>query len=126
MPFGAADQSLRDVDIVLSTGVTELEGMARDGRDRPAADATIVVFATDRSLWYSGSRFVEIAGTVIGKFLISSLPPGEYFVAAVDGSLTAGLEDRLDDRRFLENLTGNAVRVTLKKGERTTVNVRTR
>ena len=79
-----------------------------------------------RSLWFAQSRFVRMEGTVNGTFAVAALPPGQYFVAAIEGSATVLLEDRLDDPNFLESLVPAAERVSLAAGQRTTVVLKTR
>ena len=45
----------------------------------------MVVFSTDRSKWFTTSRFLRLARpTEDGSFEVTSLPPGEYWVAATD------------------------------------------
>jgi hypothetical protein len=126
LPFGLKDESLRDVEVVLTDRVTMIEGPVRDSRDQPSIGSTVVAFSTDRSLWYPETRFVKMEGTVNGEFVMAALPSGQYFVAAIEGSATTLLEDRLDDRNFLESLVPGAARVTLDAGQRVTVSIRTR
>jgi hypothetical protein len=62
LPFGTTDESLRDVEVVLTDRVSELIGSVRDDRARPMASATIIVFSTDRSHWYPRSRYARESG----------------------------------------------------------------
>jgi len=126
LSFGSKDESVRDVEVVLTDRVTTIQGNVHDGRDQPSTGATVVAFSSTRSLWYPETRFVRMEGTVNGDFIMSGLPPGEYFVAALEGSGTALLEDRLDDRTFLESLVVGAARVTLDGGQRVLVSLRSR
>ena len=71
LPFGTADESLRDVEVVLTDRVSELIGSVRDDRARPMA-ATLIVFSTDRSHWYPRSRHVQRSRTETdGSFSVS-------------------------------------------------------
>ena len=126
LPFGTADQSLRDIEIVLTARVTELTGRVVGPGDRTLPGASVVAFSADRRRWYAGTRFVHLEGTVRGTFEFDGLPPGDYDVAAIDKNATALLEDRLDDPGFLESLVEGATRVTLRAGERATATVRAR
>jgi protocatechuate 3,4-dioxygenase beta subunit len=126
LPFGAADQSLQDVEIVIADRGASLSGRVAAAGDRTLPGASVVAFATDRARWYDGTRFVQLAGTVRGTFGFQALPAGDYYVAAIDKSATALLEDRIDDPGFLESLVEGAARVTLRAGERATVTVRAR
>jgi carboxypeptidase family protein len=124
LSFGTADESLRDVDVILTDRATEIAGTVRDGAGRPFPGATIIAFSTDRSRWYGETRFVQMDGTVGGAFAVVGLPPGEYFVTAVDKNDSAAAGDRLDDRRFLESLVGGAARVTVAADQRVEVALR--
>ena len=121
LSFGTKEASLRDVEVVLSDRVTVLDGTVTDRRGRPAIGATAIVFSTDPALWYAETRYVLMSGTVDGTFVEERLPPGRYFVTALEKSSSLLLEDRLDDRTFLEALVPGAARVTLEAGQRATV-----
>ena len=62
---------------------------------------------------------VARAGTD-AKFLIKDLPPGDYLIAA----LSDFEPDDLLDPAFFEQLTPNAIRVTLGDGEQKIQNLR--
>jgi hypothetical protein len=59
LPFGRPDQSLTDVEVVLTDRMTELSGTIADDRATPAAGASLIVFPTNRDRWYPASRFVS-------------------------------------------------------------------
>jgi hypothetical protein len=75
--FRAKNQSLADVEVVLTDNITEIAGLATDDRGRALAGAGVVVFAGDRDPWYDRSRFVKIATAAAdGAFVVRDLPPG--------------------------------------------------
>ena len=55
LPFGRPDQSVTDMEVVLSRRVTAINGQVT-ARGRPAA-ASVLFFAADRAAWYPQSRF---------------------------------------------------------------------
>jgi len=59
-----------------------------------------------------------------GTALLPGLPPGEYFVAALDGRVELSEAERLDIGTLMERLTAGAARVTLTEGEKQSVSVR--
>jgi hypothetical protein len=123
--FGTNEQSLRDVEVVLTDRVTEIIGGATDDRGRPAADYVVVAFATDRAQWYQQSRFLK--NTLPARdaaFALRGLPPGQYYVAAIDRRLGAEEAGELDNPEFLESLVAHATRVTLSEGQRTTLTLK--
>jgi protocatechuate 3,4-dioxygenase beta subunit len=125
LPFGAENQSLGDVEVVLTEAVTELSGTASDDRGRPAADARIVVFPGERDLWYDRSRFVKIATSdADGTFLVRDLPPGTYFVAAVDRRRASQENGEWLNPELLESLAPGSPMVTLSEGQKSSVSIR--
>jgi hypothetical protein len=85
IPFGRQDQSIKDVEVVLTDRGGEVSGSLTDSRGRLLTDYTVVVFATDRERWFLESRFLKQSRPgKDGIFEVRGLPGGDYFVAAVD------------------------------------------
>jgi hypothetical protein len=125
LPFGSADQSLRDVEVVLTTRVTTLHVTARDADGQSAAGYRAIVFPPDRARQYPGSRFVSVGVPgPDGTISISGLPPGEYYVAAIGRRSTIGVV-AMELADLLESLVADAVRFTLTEGESRSVSVTT-
>ncbi len=98
---------------------TELSGAVHDGTGRVRPDATIYVFPVNRQDW-SGAR--EVRPGRSGRYVASSLPPREYFVAAVTDEAT----ELWREHAFLEKLTLSAARVTIAPSENKVVNLSVR
>lgn len=107
-------ETIRDIQVVLTTRKTTLTGTVRDSRGQPAADYSVVVFAEDRALWGHLSRYHGMARPdQQGAFRLEALPPGRYLAAAVEY-----LEDgEQADPEMLERLRPLATPVTLVEGE---------
>jgi hypothetical protein len=118
LAFGRANQSLADVEVVLTDQITEVTGTIVDDQRRPAPNAHVVVFVTDRDRWYSASRFLRIAkaGTD-GAIAIKGLPPGSYYATTV-GRLPADGDDAWQDPAYLETLVGRATAFALGTGQK--------
>jgi hypothetical protein len=93
----------------------------------PGSDAaTVLVFTTDAQAWTdSGASPRRLRGaraTAAGQFGISSLPPGDYYIAAVRE------EDVADwrDPPFLDALARVATRITILEGEHKSIDLRIR
>ena len=96
-----------------------ISGHVTDATSAPVSNYTVVVFPTDRTMWSVTPRLLRLAGPAEdGSFEVSSLPPGEYWVAATDpmnGTDASGDWLTLDT---LERLSFRATRVTLTERQR--------
>jgi hypothetical protein len=74
-----------------------------------------VAFSTDRALWTVPRRVSSVTRlSSDGRFTITGLPPGEYYLA-----VSADLDPvELSDPAFLESLVAAAIRVAIVEGER--------
>jgi hypothetical protein len=124
LELGRPNQSLHDVEVVLTNRITEIAGTVADSRGRPAANAAVVAFAIDASLRYQGSRFIS-ARTCDrdARFRIEGLPPGDYYVASFD---RRQFPDGIEDPDVLDSLVAGATRVMLSEGQRATLALRAR
>ncbi|HYN07620.1 MAG TPA: carboxypeptidase-like regulatory domain-containing protein [Vicinamibacterales bacterium] len=95
---------------------TEISGTLFDQLGRPTHEYAVVAFSTERSDWTSAPR--RTSGVVKlgsdGRFTVSGLPPGEYYL----GVLTDADPSQLADLSFLEQLAATSIRITLGEGER--------
>jgi hypothetical protein len=109
-------QDVSDVAVTLTDRPTEIAGTLLDQLGRPTPEYAIVVFSTDRAHWATAPR--RVSGAVKagsdGRFTVTGLPPGEYFLAV----LTDPDPSQLRDPSFLEHLVASAIRVTLAEGEK--------
>ena len=96
-----------------------ISGHVTDATSAPVSNYTVVVFPIDRTKWSITPRLLRLARPAEdGSFEVSSLPPGEYWVAAtdqVDGADPSG--DWLKPEA-LERLSFRATRVTLTEHQR--------
>jgi hypothetical protein len=122
--FGVAGGVFREVEIVVSDAGAVIDGRVSDGSSRTGAPFSLVVFSTSRDLWYPRSRHLRMQRSLPdGSARISGLPPGGYYVVAVDrDSLPFGAE--LYDPDMLESLVRQAVQVTLNARDRRTFALR--
>ena len=121
--FGARQQSLRDVQVVLSNRVTTLSGVVADS-GTSGGKSEVVVFAAARDKWDVMSRFVARGSPEAdATFRFEGLPPGEYYVAAIDRVRLAGIgvDDEWEDPDLFEELIPSAKLVSLFDGLETTV-----
>jgi hypothetical protein len=125
LPFGRAQDSLTDVEIVLTNVSARIGGRVNDAQGRSVAGYVALVFATEREQWYQSSRFLRFASSrVDGTFGVGDLPAGEYFVAAVDWMRGNDTSGEWLDPDFLQSITSRATRVTLGEGQQLSVTPR--
>ncbi|HWW85681.1 MAG TPA: carboxypeptidase-like regulatory domain-containing protein, partial [Vicinamibacterales bacterium] len=117
--FGTKEQSISDVEVVLTNRLTEVVGMVTDEYARPFGDADVIAFPIDRRLWFPTSRFVRRADVGRnGTFSLRELPPGDYYLAAVDKRDEIEGITEIGNPDFLVALEGGAARLTVAEGLR--------
>lgn len=115
-----------DFDAVITfTGkVPRLSGVVRNSQGLAPDRATVIAFSTDRTTWPDlglSPLVAKLAATLAdGTFTLSTLPAGEYYVVAIDGSHTAGWTDP----GFLAKAAAVATRVSLEWGGAKSVDLR--
>ena len=105
----------------LTNKTTEVSGLVTNNRSEPVKDYTVVVFAKDRERWGYMSRYFQSSRPdQDGRFKITGLPAGQYYVIAVDyvepGDAT--------DPEFLERVRTKSMRFSLTDGEMKTMDLK--
>jgi hypothetical protein len=115
--FGRPDQSLTDVEVVLTDRITGLEGTVVDEGRHAVARAQILVMATDRAQWYAASRFMRrTIADAEGKFSLSGLPFGSYYAVAL-ARLPFATDEEWQDPAFLDSMARRASSVLIGEGQ---------
>jgi hypothetical protein len=119
--FGREENTITDAQILLSNAAARVSGSIEGQPGLRTADAVVIAFSTSRDRWFTGSRHVRRASSgPRGSFDVTNLPPGEYFVAAVDA--TSPLD--LQAPETLDSLVPRATRVTAREGAVSEVTLR--
>jgi hypothetical protein len=123
--FGLAVQTVKGAEIVVSNAGGIIAGHVTDAKSAPILDYAVVIFSTDRNKWFANSRFLKLGRpSQDGGFEIVGLPPGEYWVAAVDSIEGNQSFGEWEKPEVLEALSARATRVTLMERRRSTVMLR--
>jgi protocatechuate 3,4-dioxygenase beta subunit len=113
--FGGIDGWRGQVPVVFSSAGADIAGRVVDGRNEAVGTYVAVAFPIDLERRHIGSRYIKTAyPDDEGRFVIGTLPPGDYFVAAVD-TLSG---ESIEDPTLLDALSRVGRRVTLAAGQR--------
>jgi hypothetical protein len=124
LQFGRANQSLTDVDVVLTDRINTISGTVADDHGQLAPGSSVIIFSTDHDRWYPDSRFQRIVSTGAGgAFRIAGLPYGSYYAAAVQKPPNDG-DDAWQDPAFLRSLMTRASTFALGDGQTVSLNLR--
>ena len=113
MTFGTGDRHATGAEVVFVRNQTALTGTARE-RDRPIMEYSVVVYPTDRALQYPRSRHMTLVRSgADGRYTVSNLPPGTYWLAALDDVTGDESGGDWQSPELIALLTASARRVTL-------------
>jgi hypothetical protein len=122
LEFGTQAESLDDVEITVTRRFSEVSGRISTARGQPGS-GYVLVFSADRDRWTMASRHIRFAkASLDGDFTVHGLPPGDYYVAAVD-RLLEGIGE-WQDPAVLEELIPDAVRVSVGEDQHQVVSPR--
>jgi hypothetical protein len=114
-------EDISGLEIELTNKVTAISGLVTNARGQAVKDYTAIAFSQDRDKWKTFSRYQGSSRPdQDGRFKIGSLPPGDYYVIAVD-KIEAG---QSTDPDFLESIRTKATAVTVHEGESRTVDLK--
>jgi uncharacterized protein (DUF2141 family) len=118
VPLELTDADVADVVLKFTDAPpAEINGAVRNDRGQPDETATVIVFPSNRQFWTNrgaNPRNLHSVGTgKDGKYRVTPLPAGDYFVA-VSPSANAAWADPAN----LDALAKSAIRVQLKDGDK--------
>ena len=114
-------QRLSAVAMTFTDRVSEISGSVTDQQGAALTDFTMLAFPTDTTLWHPLSRHIMTARPdQNGRYQLRGLPPGEYFLTAVDPTESG----EWFEPAYLDEHRGNAIRVTVAEGDVKTQDLR--
>jgi hypothetical protein len=109
------------VEVVVAADAATLTGRVTD-EITAVVVPVVVVFPTDSDRWFSGSQYVRQASAARnGTFTIHSLPPGDYWVVALDDLPPDPTLSNWQDASLLSELIARASRVQLDPSKRVAI-----
>jgi hypothetical protein len=113
-------QTISDITLVFTNRLSEVNGTVTDRQGAALTNLTVLAFPQDASLWRPQARQIVTARPdQNGRFQMRGLPPGQYYVAAIDPIEQGEWFDPL----LLEQHRIGAARLTLLEGEVKTENL---
>jgi hypothetical protein len=111
-----AGEDVGDVAVVMTDQVGEVSGTLLHSDNRPASEYHVLVFPTDKSAWTQVSQRMRppVRPASDGRFRVTPLPPGEYYMTV----LSHFDPSNLYDASFLEQVAAAAFKITLAEGEK--------
>jgi protocatechuate 3,4-dioxygenase beta subunit len=116
------NEDVADVVVEFRDRIGTIEGTLTDATGRPAPEYFVIAFPAERASWTTTSKRTvpPVQPATDGRFRVTGLLPGEYYLAVV----TEIEPDEATDPRFLETLVSMALRVTIGEGETRRQNLR--
>lgn len=116
-----ANEEISALEVELTNKLTTITGLVTNARGDAVKDYTAIVFAQDPARWAGNTRHVSQGRPdQDGRFKINGLPPGDYYIVALD-RVEAG---EAGDPEFLERVRTKASRLSLDEGETKTVDLK--
>jgi len=107
-------ETLSNVVVTFTDKLTEVNGTVTDEGGTAVPDFTILAFPTDATLWRPQARQIMTARPdQTGQYRIRGLPPGDYYVVAVDPTEQGEWFEPV----YLDDHRAGAARVTLVDGD---------
>jgi hypothetical protein len=119
-PLDLSGATVPEVVITFVDRGIEILGGVRETRGQAAAGATVIVMpATITERGFNPGRTREVRAASSGVYFIEGLPPGDYYIVAVDDADAEGWQDAAR----LPALRNAATRITLRENEKRTLDL---
>jgi hypothetical protein len=114
-------EDVAGVEVEMTNKVTTVSGLVTNARGEAAKDYSAIAFAQDREKWKVVGRYQGMSRPdQDGRFKITGLPPGDYYVVALE-KLEQG---QLTDPDFLDAIRAKATAISVHEGETRTVDLK--
>lgn len=122
-PFEIVDRTVSGITISIVDSLSGVSGTVRTKQGEPMSTSEVIVFPADQISWQksgvSTRRSRVVRANQGGAYIVLQLPPGDYYVVALDPKLSG---DR-QDPKLLQSLTPEASRIRLGESETKTLDL---
>jgi hypothetical protein len=116
-----AGEDIAGLEVEMTNKVTAISGLVTNARGEPVKEYSAIAFAQDREKWKMSGRYQGTGRPdQDGRFKINALPPGDYYIVALD-KIDPG---QISDPDFLEAIRTKATAFTIREGETRTMDLR--
>jgi hypothetical protein len=107
-------QNVSNVVMTFTDRISQVSGALTNSEGAPLTEYTVLAFPTDNSLWRPQARQIMTARPdQTGKYTIRGLPPGEYYLVAVDPAE----QGEWFEPAYLDAHRTGAARITVSEGD---------
>ena len=80
-----AGEDIAGLEVEMTNKVTAISGLVTNARGEPVKEYSAIAFAQDREKWKMSGRYQGMGRPdQDGRFKINALPPGDYYIVALD------------------------------------------
>ena len=115
------NENVSGIEVELTNKLTTITGLVTNARGETVKEFSAIAFSQDRERWKGFGRY-QGAGRPDqdGRFKISGLPPGDYYIVAVD-KIDPG---QWSDPDFLDAIRTKATAISIREGDIRTVDLK--
>jgi hypothetical protein len=115
------NENVSGLEVELTNKLTTISGLVTNARGETVTEYSAIAFSQDREQWKGATRY-QGSGRPDqdGRFKITGLPPGDYYIVALD-KIEPG---QSSDPDFLETVRSKATAVSIREGDTRTVDLK--
>ena len=115
------NEDIGGLEVELTNKLTTISGLVTNARGETVKEYSAIAFAQDREQWKGATRY-QGSGRPDqdGRFKITGLPPGDYYIVALD-RMDPG---QSSDPDFLNAIVIKATAVSIREGDTRTVDLK--
>jgi hypothetical protein len=115
------NEDVSGLEVELTNKLTTISGLVTNARGEAVKDYSAIAFSQDREQWRDTTRYHGSGRPdQDGRFKITALPPGDYYIIAID-KIEPG---ESSDPDFLETVRSKATAVSIREGDSRTVDLK--